>query len=117
VHGRDSSRSNCDIKVVNYVRVVTESECKLKVEKTEVTALRGRMLQVLHLHVMGSAIACGLLPTSSCSRPQGFSCLLACGVMSWDTDKAKCLEGYRERSILWDIRDPNYKDNRKKFKL
>ena len=38
--------------------------------------------------------------------------------MSWDTDKAKCLiEEYRENNILWDFRDPNYKDNRKKLKL
>ena len=38
--------------------------------------------------------------------------------MSWDTDKVKCIiEEYREKSILWDLRDPNYKDNRKKLKL
>ncbi|XP_023718202.1 uncharacterized protein LOC111870286 [Cryptotermes secundus] len=38
--------------------------------------------------------------------------------MIWDSHKVKCLiEEYREKSILWDLRHPNYKDNRKKVKL
>ena len=49
---------------------------------------------------------------------QGVGSATACGAMRWDTDKAKCLsEEYREKSILWDLRGANYKDNRKKLKL
>ncbi|XP_012223812.2 uncharacterized protein [Linepithema humile] len=39
-------------------------------------------------------------------------------MMNWDTNKTKSLiEEYRKRRILWDLRDPNYKNNRKKIKL
>jgi hypothetical protein len=38
--------------------------------------------------------------------------------MTWDTEKVKYrIEEYREKSILWDLWDSNYKENRKKLML